>query len=91
MPSVFVSYAREDLKGITRLLEGLSKNGISAWRDEDDHRGGQNWPEVFGDAMGQEDGGIGLSNGPSHGLRRQHRAPVRSQRSRRPTAQTPKG
>lgn len=51
MPSVFVSYAREDLKRITRLLEGLSNNGVSVWRDEDNLRGGQNWPEALGEAI----------------------------------------
>jgi hypothetical protein len=55
MPSVFISYAREDLKRIRILQEGLSKNGVTVWRDEDDLRGGQNWPEALGDAIAESE------------------------------------
>lgn len=51
MPSVFISYAREDLKRIRKLQQGLFKNGVSVWRDEDNLRGGQNWPEALGKAI----------------------------------------
>ena len=51
MPSVFLSYARGDLRRVMIMLEGLSKNGISVWRDEDNLRGGQNWPEALGKAI----------------------------------------
>jgi hypothetical protein len=55
MPSVFVSYAREDLERIRRLLDGLSRNGVSVWRDEVNLRGGQNWPEALGKAIDESE------------------------------------
>ena len=56
MPSVFLSYSRDDLPFIEQL-EGQLKNHseISIWRDQDKIYGGQKWPKVLGEAIADQD------------------------------------
>lgn len=56
MPSVFLSYAREDLSLIEQLeaqLKGHTE--ISVWRDQEKIYGGQKWPKVLGEAIADQD------------------------------------
>jgi hypothetical protein len=56
MPSVFLSYSRDDLPRIEQL-EALLKTHpeISIWRDQDKIYGGQKWPKVLGEAIADQD------------------------------------
>lgn len=56
MPSVFLSYSREDLSLIEELEAQLQKHsGISIWRDQEKLYGGQKWPKILGEAIGDHD------------------------------------
>ena len=56
MPSVFLSYSREDLSLIEELEAQLRKqSGISIWRDQEKLYGGQKWPRILGEAIGDHD------------------------------------
>jgi hypothetical protein len=55
MPSVFLSYSREDLKIIQQLEQELKANGVSIWRDQDKIYGGDKWPKVLGEAIADRD------------------------------------
>ena len=46
MPSVFVSYARDDLDVVQQLAQGLMERGVSVWRDQDSLYAGQKWPKA---------------------------------------------
>ena len=52
MPSVFLSYSRDDLSLIEHL-ERLLKSSpeISIWRDQEKLYGGQKWPKILGEAI----------------------------------------
>lgn len=56
MPSVFLSYSREDLPLIEPLEAQLKKHSeISIWRDQEKIYGGQKWPKVLGEAISDRD------------------------------------
>lgn len=56
MPNVFLSYSREDLPLIKELEADLHKrSGISIWRDQEKLYGGQKWPRILGEAIGDQD------------------------------------
>ena len=56
MPSVFLSYSREDLPLIEQLEAQLKKHSeISIWRDQEKIYGGQKWPKVLGEAIADQD------------------------------------
>ena len=56
MPSVFLSYARTDLPLIEQLERLLNKvPEISVWRDQEKIYGGQKWPKVLGEKIGEQD------------------------------------
>jgi len=56
MPTVFLSYSREDLPLIERLQAQLtSHSDISIWRDQEKIYGGQKWPKVLGEAIADQD------------------------------------
>jgi hypothetical protein len=51
MPSVFLSYSREDLPLIQHLETRLKEHpDLSVWRDQDKIYGGHKWPKVLGEA-----------------------------------------
>lgn len=56
MPSVFLSYSRDDLSLIEHL-ERLLKSSpeISIWRDQEKLYGGQKWPKILGEAIADQD------------------------------------
>jgi hypothetical protein len=51
MPSIFLSYARQDLHAVEPLAQQLRALGCSVWRDQDSLRGGQHWPKIIGEAI----------------------------------------
>ena len=56
MPSVFLSYSRDDLPRIEQLEAHLKKHSeISIWRDQEKIYGGQKWPKVLGEAIANQD------------------------------------
>jgi len=56
MPTVFLSYSREDLPLIEQLEAQLrSHPDISIWRDQEKIYGGQKWPKVLGEAIADQD------------------------------------
>ncbi len=56
MSSVFLSYSREDLPLIEKLETQLLKHaGISIWRDQEKLYGGQKWPKILGEVIGDQD------------------------------------
>lgn len=56
MPTVFLSYSREDLPLIKQLEAQLkSHSEISIWRDQEKIYGGQKWPKVLGEAFADQD------------------------------------
>lgn len=56
MPSVFLSYAREDLLLIEQLETQLkSYPDIFIWRDQEKIYGGRKWPKVLGVAIADQD------------------------------------
>lgn len=56
MPSVFLSYSREDLSRIEELEAQLKTHpDISIWRDQEKIYGGQKWPKVLGEAIADQD------------------------------------
>jgi hypothetical protein len=57
MPSVFLSYSREDLPLIEQLAARLraSSPEVSLWRDQKKIYGGQKWPKVLGEAIADQD------------------------------------
>ena len=55
MPSVFLSYARDDLEVVQQLEQRLIKNDVSVWRDQEKIRGGHKWPKVLGEAIAAND------------------------------------
>jgi hypothetical protein len=56
MPTVFLSYSREDLPLIKQLEAQLkSHSEISIWRDQEKIYGGQKWPKVLGEAIADQD------------------------------------
>ena len=56
MPSVFLSYSREDLLLIEQLEAQLKTYPkLSIWRDQDKIYGGQKWPKVLGEAISNQD------------------------------------
>lgn len=56
MPTVFLSYSREDLPLIEQLEARLETHPqISIWRDQEKIYGGQKWPKVLGEAIADRD------------------------------------
>lgn len=57
MPSVFLSYSREDLPVIEQLAARLrtASPEISLWRDQEKIYGGQNWPKILGEAIADQE------------------------------------
>ncbi|MFO0699642.1 MAG: TIR domain-containing protein [Nitrospira sp.] len=56
MPSIFLSYSREDLPFIQQLDARLSEHPeLSVWRDQEKIYGGQKWPKVLGEAIADQD------------------------------------
>jgi hypothetical protein len=56
MPSVFLSYSREDLPRIEEFEAQIQKQtGISIWRDQERLYGGQKWPKLLGEAVAAQD------------------------------------
>lgn len=56
MPTVFLSYSREDLPLIEQLEAQLKGHPeISIWRDQENIYGGQKWPKVLGEAIADQD------------------------------------
>jgi tetratricopeptide (TPR) repeat protein len=56
MPTVFLSYSREDLPLIEQLEGQLKKHSeISIWRDQEKIYGGQKWPKILGEAIADQD------------------------------------
>lgn len=56
MPTVFLSYAREDLPLIEHLEAELKAHpDIFIWRDQDKIYGGKKWPKVLGEAIADQD------------------------------------
>lgn len=56
MPTVFLSYCREDLPLIEQLEARLKTHPqISIWRDQEKIYGGQKWPKVLGEAIADRD------------------------------------
>lgn len=56
MPSVFLSYSRNDLRLIEQLERHLkSSPEISIWRDQEKLYGGQQWPKILGEAIAHQD------------------------------------
>jgi len=56
MPSVFLSYSRDDLSLIEQLEARLKTHPeIFIWRDQEKIYGGQKWPKVLGEAIADQD------------------------------------
>ncbi len=56
MPSVFLSYSRDDLPLIERLEAQLKTiREITIWRDQERLRGGERWPKRLGEAIADQD------------------------------------
>ena len=55
VPTVFLSYTREDVARVTALEQVLHERGIDVWRDQESLRGGQQWPKEIGEAIGSRD------------------------------------
>ena len=55
MPSLFLSYARADLKPVLSIERGLRAARVSVWRDQDKLYGGQRWPKALGEAIAAQD------------------------------------
>ncbi|MGH8603586.1 MAG: TIR domain-containing protein [Gammaproteobacteria bacterium] len=55
MPSLFLSYARADLKPVLTIERGLRAAQVSVWRDQDKLYGGQRWPKALGEAIAAQD------------------------------------
>ncbi len=55
MPSIFLSYARQDIDTVANLAQQLRALGSTVWRDQDSLRGGQHWPQIIGEAIDTHD------------------------------------
>jgi hypothetical protein len=55
MPTVFLSYAREDLEQAGRIAEQLAAEGVTVWRDQERLCVGQAWPKALGEAIAASD------------------------------------
>lgn len=56
MPTVFLSYSREDLSLIEQLEAQLKNHPETAiWRDQDKIYGGEKWPKLLGEAIAHRD------------------------------------
>lgn len=55
MPSIFISYSRNDLSVVLRLEQALLANGHIVWRDQESLYGGQQWPKAIGEAIASRD------------------------------------
>ena len=55
MPSVFLSYARDDREVVQQLAQGLMERGVSVWRDQEKLYAGQKWPKALGEAIASHD------------------------------------
>ena len=51
MPSIFVSYSRQDMIAVQTLEQALTANGIAVWRDQDSICGGEQWPKAIAEAV----------------------------------------
>src|ERR1700693_2444072 len=55
MPTVFLSYAREDLDQARQVERELAAMEVTVWRDQEQLRTGQNWPKALGEAIAGSD------------------------------------
>ena len=55
MPTVFLSYAREDLEEAGRIARELAAAGVTVWRDQEQLHVGQTWPKALGEAIAASD------------------------------------
>jgi len=55
MPTVFLSYAREDLEEAGRIAQQLTAAGMTVWRDQEQLHVGQTWPKALGEAIAASD------------------------------------
>lgn len=55
MPTVFVSYSRDDLGQVKSLHALLETKGVEIWRDQQNLYGGVAWPEALGRAIADQD------------------------------------
>jgi hypothetical protein len=55
MPTVFLSYAREDLDQADRITQQLAAEGITVWHDHEQLHAGQTWPKALGEAIAASD------------------------------------
>src|SRR4051794_36435812 len=51
MPTVFLSYSRQDAAFVTELEKKLQAGGWSVWRDVHSLRAGDRWPRQLGEAI----------------------------------------
>lgn len=54
MPSIFLSYSRQNLRVAVQLAQQLRVLGCDVWRDQDSLRGGQHWPQIIGEAIDRQ-------------------------------------
>jgi tetratricopeptide (TPR) repeat protein len=50
IPSIFVSYSRQDMNAVQAHEQALTANGIAVWRDQDSIYGGEQWPKAIAEA-----------------------------------------
>lgn len=55
MPTIFISYCRDDASIVEPLAEALRADGLCVWRDVDNLYGGEHWPRVIGEAVAAAD------------------------------------
>ncbi|MCA9473148.1 MAG: toll/interleukin-1 receptor domain-containing protein [Nitrospirales bacterium] len=65
MPSLFLSYAREDEAFAKALEEGLRQADIAVWRDRTHLHTGERWPKRLGEAIAENDCFLLLWSKPS--------------------------
>jgi hypothetical protein len=55
VPTVFLSYARDDIAIANQLASRLSNHKVSVWRDQEKIYAGQRWPKTLGEAISVQD------------------------------------
>jgi hypothetical protein len=50
-PTIFISYAREDVEEAKRIYKGLTSSGVNAWFDQESILPGQNWKVIISQAI----------------------------------------
>ena len=67
IPTVFLSYGREDLEYAGRIAEQLAAAGVRVWRDQEQLYVGQAWPKALGEAIAVSDAVLLLWSGRAAG------------------------